>query len=148
MDVDDFSFGFDPFVGAAEAAVGFDGAKYGVSRNGLFGASLKDAFENGADVVAALFDEAEGFHVAVEGAVVDVVMSCDAGEFDPVLEFLFHLFAVGMAADLALSGVAFEVRRKSFVFSVGAVGDQGRRRERTALLGQFVHDETSKTSLT
>ena len=74
---------------------------------------LNDVLEGPTDVAAAAFVKAGGVRMAIEGRargkfifVNDVVGSV------PIDEFGIDVFAIGMVANGAFAGVAFEIERR------------------------------------
>lgn len=116
VNVNHFSFRFDPTVIVRKAGVSPDSADYMISRNRCLDATLKDPIEDDAKIFAASGNEADGLEVALEGAVVDVIVFGNLGDGEPIPVFLFHFVAVRVMADAAFSCMALDVSRNMCLF--------------------------------
>ncbi|HKV48394.1 MAG TPA: hypothetical protein VJN69_09905 [Candidatus Acidoferrales bacterium] len=80
-------------------------------------ASFEDAFEGGAEILAAAGLEACGFEVPEKRSFRDAVRSGDGKRSKRVSVFALDDVAFGMAANLAFSAMAGKRDRICFVFS-------------------------------
>lgn len=81
-----------------------DGVGCGVHSGGF----LDDVAEGSANVTVALFEQAGGVGVAIDGAAVNTEVLGDLAEVLPVQEGLLELFLNVVAADAAVGLVEFE----------------------------------------
>jgi hypothetical protein len=99
--------GFNPAVVFGEATVGANRVDHGVGGDPV-GTALDDGVENLSHVFAAADNQPCGSGVAVDRAVVrDVVVFGEIPDVVPVDEFFLDFLTVWMAADKALTLVAF-----------------------------------------
>ena len=97
----------DPFSGVVDVGVGADGADDVTRRHLHVVGMLEDQFEDTAEVPPAQRENAGGVDVAVDGGMVgDGIVLGKALRAAPAEEILLDGLAVGMAADVAPSGMA------------------------------------------
>ena len=123
---DDAASGLVPMAVVVEATVGADGADdvVGSGRDvcGLF----QDEAETVAELIGALFEEAEGMGVAVNAAAVaESEFPGDVGGAAPVEEIVFDSLAVRMLADDAANRVIVEAGRRFGVARGAGSGSGG-----------------------
>lgn len=116
----------DPFAAVVDASAGVDGAENDIGIGlGLIG-MFDEEFGGEAQVLAAAFVETQGTRVAVDGVVIrEIVLRLNQVGVAPIDEGLFHVCAVGVMADGAFAGVAFEsgeIGRFAAVRTAGFVG--------------------------
>jgi hypothetical protein len=116
----------DPFAAVIDASAGADGAQNDIGIGlGLIG-MFDEEFGGVAQVSAAAFVKTLGARVAIDGVVIrEFVVLLDQVGVAPTNEVLFDVGAVGVMADGAFAGVAFEsgeIRRFVAMGSGGSVG--------------------------
>jgi len=110
-DVDAF-FGLDPLLCGGEASIGADDGDDAVSSGRDVRGAFEDEIEDGAKISAALFEEAGGAGMAIDGRPVerrvDAQFAFDVARRVPVDEKLFDGFAFRVIADPAFAAVKLE----------------------------------------
>ncbi len=98
-----------PFAAGVDAGVGANGADDGVAAGVDAVGFFDEKFEGAADVLAAAIEEAGGAGVTVDDpSFGDVKFLGDVNGMLPAEKFLVDFVAIGMPADLAFAGMAFE----------------------------------------
>ena len=96
----------DPFAEFVDVGVGVNGFDQGGRGDFHILGAFDDGFERGANGFSAASKDSGGMNVAIDGGVVgNFVVLSDAVRAAPAEEFLFDVFSVRMAADIAATGV-------------------------------------------
>lgn len=105
----DAPYRLDPFAAVIDAGAGVDSAQYDVRIGlGLIGV-LDQELGGEAEVLAAALVEAVGARVTIDGVVVgEFVFLADQVGVAPTEEGLFYVGTVGVVADGAFAGMAFD----------------------------------------
>jgi hypothetical protein len=100
---------FVPFAAGVDAGVGANGSDDGVAAGVDAVGFFDEKFEGAADVLAAAIKEARGTRVTVDDpSFEEVKFLGDVNGMLPAEKFLVDFVAIGMLADLAFAGMAFE----------------------------------------
>ena len=96
----------DPFAVFGDVGVGVNGFDQGGSGDSYKFGAFDNWFERCADGFSAASKNSGGMNMAVDGGVVgDFVVLGDAVRAAPAEEFLFDVFSLGMAANIAATCV-------------------------------------------
>lgn len=107
--VEDAGDGLGPTHGVSEAGVGADGLDVRGGGELDFFAAFENVLDGEEIIAAALLVESGGLSVAIENAAIsEVIIVGGVLGAAPVDELFLDGFAVGMAANGAFAGVAFE----------------------------------------
>jgi hypothetical protein len=123
---DDAPDRLNPLAESGDAGAGMDGAEDDVWIGcGLIG-MFDEEFGSEAKVLAAKVVETQGVSVAIYGAVIRyLVIRANQVSVTPIDEVFFDVRTIGMVADVAFAGVAFEVREAERLAAVRARGFAG-----------------------
>ena len=120
---DDAPDWLNPLAVVGDASAGMDGAEDDVWVGfGLIG-MFDEEFGGEAEILAAKLVETQGMSVAIHGAVIrDLVIRTNQVGVAPIDEVFFDASTVGVVADVAFAGVAFEVGEAERFVAVRARG--------------------------